>query len=187
MGRPSKLTDRQWSEIERRMVNGEAIRALAREYGIQPGSIRAKLSIRVENTKLAAESIVKTGELLDKLPVIAQQNAHGLADRLRSISSHLAGGADYGARTFHRLSMIANTKAEEIDESATLTDNAEAIRSVMAIQSAANEAAKTGINLLAANKDAIKNLNREPNDGPGLPALPDDQLAKVIKGLREQF
>ena len=34
MGRPSKLSPKQWAEVERRTAEGEGARALAREFGI---------------------------------------------------------------------------------------------------------------------------------------------------------
>ncbi len=39
MGRKSSLTEKQWSEIERRLVNGESARSLAREFEISEAAI----------------------------------------------------------------------------------------------------------------------------------------------------
>jgi predicted GIY-YIG superfamily endonuclease len=43
MGRPSKLTDRQWSEIEGLILNGESSRKIAGKYDVTEGAIRRRL------------------------------------------------------------------------------------------------------------------------------------------------
>lgn len=173
MGRPSKLTDRQWADIERRMVGGEAVRALAREYKIQPSTIRERLSARVEATKTAAASMAKAGELLDKLPISAQINARSLADRLRGISDNLAAAAELGAMTAHRLQALANSEVQKVDDARPL-DSLEALKGVALLTKLANDSAETGLNLLAANKDRIKD-----QEAAAAKTLTDDELMRI--------
>lgn len=171
MGRPSKLTDKQWTEVERRHVNGEKIRALAREYGVAEGSIRARVSTQTSEIKAVAHQIVAAEERFNALPVSAQVSAQSLVNELRAISGHLASAARYGSMTAHRLSVIAHGQTDLIDESASLDANADALKSVMALTRGANEAATIGLNLLAANK-GIK-MSHGPEDMPGtIPADP---------------
>jgi hypothetical protein len=156
MARPSKLTDKQWAEIERRLLDGDKPAALAKEYGIDRAAITRKFSQQVRNVNLVANQIVAVEKSLRALPVAQQLQAITLADELRAISTHLAGAAKFGAMTAHKLSAIANEQSEFIDSAATGEENAEALKSVMALTKTANEAAATGLNLLSANKEMTK-------------------------------
>eukprot|EP01034_Spumella_vulgaris_P031468 gene31468-38863_t len=102
MGRKSSLTEKQWSEIERRLIAGEKGRALAKEFGISEAA--------VPETAFSA------------LPISAQISARTLADELKEISLQLAGAARYSAATAHRLAGIAHAKVAEIDDAAPLDD-----------------------------------------------------------------
>jgi len=46
MGRKSSLTEKQWSEIGRRLVAGEKGRALAREFEVSEAIIRKRFASR---------------------------------------------------------------------------------------------------------------------------------------------
>ena len=70
-----------------------------------------------------------------------------------SISTHLASGAKYGAMTFHRLAGIANQHAQTLDDSAP---DMAALATIGALTKIGNENAAPGLNLLNANKDAVK-------------------------------
>lgn len=156
MGRPSKLTEKQWAEIERRHLAGESIRALAKAFKVAESTIRDRgISAQATEIKDVARQIVTVQERLASLPVSAQVSAHALADELRAISGHLASAAKYGSMTAHRLSIIAHGQTDKIDETASLDANAEALKSVMAMTKGANDAASIGLNLLAANKGTV--------------------------------
>lgn len=157
MGRKSKLTEQQWHEIERRMLEGEKTRALAREFGVSESTIRERKSAQVAEIQKAAETIVAGEQALANLPISAQISAQNLAARLRSISNHLAGAAEYGAATAHRLSGIAHAKVQEIDDAKPLdAESFEALRGVSVLTKMANESSVIGINLLSANKEMVK-------------------------------
>lgn len=80
---------------------------------------------------------------------------------------HLAGAAKYGASTAHRLSGIANAKVMEIDDAAPLTDaSLLSLKGVAVLTKVANEASQIGVNLLAANKDMIKEANQGNGQDP---------------------
>ncbi|HQS59667.1 MAG TPA: hypothetical protein PKZ37_14910 [Gallionellaceae bacterium] len=171
MGRKSKLTPEQWIDVERRvLVDGESVSAIAREFGMDEAAIRRKINpnkseksertdkskplMQLAKEKVSADKLVRDiSEEISGLPVARQNIVSDLARKLSSISDHLAGAAEYGAMTAHRLSMIANMQVAQIDESASLEENADALKSVLAITRAGNEAAQTGLNLLNANKD----------------------------------
>ena len=72
MGRKSKLNEKQWAEVQRRLLDGEAIRALAREFDVSEGSIRAQKSKRVETIKAVAKQVVETECAIKSLDFDAQ-------------------------------------------------------------------------------------------------------------------
>lgn len=165
MGRPSKLTDRQWESIGKRLLAGESTSALAREFGVSKATISERFSERLGNVKDAANHIVAAEVALSKLNVSEQIAARSLADDLKAISMHLAGAARYGASTAHRLSGIANARAEQIDDASQFTeDGFKAMAEVSALTKLANSAAEIPLGLLKANKEKVDDINR--NDEP---------------------
>lgn len=161
MGRPSKLTEKQWLVIAERMAAGESVRSLAREFKVSESTIRERLSAQTEKVKKVANQILATERELKSLPISAQITAHNLADQLRSISSHLASAANYGAATAHRLSGIANGKVSQIDDDKPMDEaSVESLKGIAVLTKLANASAEIGINLLRANKEAIDNMNK---------------------------
>lgn len=174
MGRHSKLTEAQWTEIERRILGGESQRKLADEYDISEAAIRKRLGARVKNIKEVANQIVDTEQKIAALPIGAQISAQNLAAKLRSISSHIASAADYGAMTAHRLAGIAHAQVEQIDDAAPLQESMEALRNVDVLTKMANSAGTIALNLLSANKEQAREANTErPVEDE---VLPDDPV-----------
>lgn len=160
MARKSPLTPKQWKEIEERLVNGEAGCALAKEFGVTYNAIKKRFGAGVHQVKKVAAQIVATESALKSLPVSAQISAVNLANRLRSISEHLSGAAEFGAMTAHRLSGLANSEVQKVDEVDPL-QSLEALKGVSALTRLANDSAEIGLNLLKANKEAIDDLNKQ--------------------------
>jgi hypothetical protein len=188
MGRPSKLTDKQWAEIERRSIAGESIRSLAAEFKVSEGTIRGRgISAHVSEIKDVAKQIARVQDRLAVMPISAQISAHSLAEELRSISTHLASAAKFGSMTAHRLSVIAHSQTDMIDEAAPFEDNTEALKSVLAMTKGANDAAVIGLNLLNANKETVKSMNEEKVingesvrlDSAAMAKLSDDELEQI--------
>lgn len=162
MGRKSKLTEEQWAQIRSRLLEGESGRALAEEFGVSETAIRKKVSSQVSEIKSVANQIASAQTALSKLPISSQISAQTLAQRLMSISNHLASAADYGAATAHRLAGIAHMKVAEIDDSAPLTEESvQTLKGVAVLSRMANEASEIGVNLLKANKDVTAEAGRE--------------------------
>ena len=85
-----------------------------------------------------------------------------LADDLKSISLHLAGAARFGSATAHRLAGIANAQVAEIDDADPLCPaSVETLKGVSALTRLANDAGALGMNLLAANKDRVREGERK--------------------------
>lgn len=185
MGRKSKLSPEQWAEVDRRIFEGESIRALAREHGISEATIRDRISKigKQENVQVVAGKIVEAQRSLAALPISAQITAQNLAARLLSISDNLASAAEYGAKTAHRLNALANSEVGKVDDANPLgKESLEAMRGVSAMTKLANEAAATGLNLLAANKDMMKSINTPKEaeaEKPVRPKMSRDEWLKT--------
>src|SRR5882724_2259578 len=80
MGRPSKLTERQWEEVGKRLLGGEKPAALAREFKVSKATLSERFSKRTETVKSVANQIVETRDALDALGLSEQLAAISLAD-----------------------------------------------------------------------------------------------------------
>ena len=161
MGRPSKLTEGQRAEIAQRLAGGETVRALAKEYGVAPSRISEHCSETSNVIKTATNKLVDAEVAVRSLSITEQISVRSLADRLLSISFNLAGAAESGAKTANKLASVAHSQAEKITGT-DLVGDAMALKSVLMLQQGANEAAKTGLGLLTANKDMMKDSGDEP-------------------------
>ncbi len=159
MGRNSKLTEKQWDDIRKRLLDGESARSISAEYGVSDTAIRKRLSSNVEQIKTVANQLVAAETNFQALPISSQIQARTLADRLKSISENLADAAHYGALTAHRLSGIAHGQVEKVDD-AEPEKSTEALQRVAVLTKMANASAEIGINLLRANKETVDDLNR---------------------------
>jgi AcrR family transcriptional regulator len=167
MGRTSKLTEKQWESIGKRLLSGESASSLAREFGVSKAAISQRFSKRHDEIKAVANQIVTTERALSKLNVSEQLAARSLADDLKAVSEHLLGAARYGSATAHRLAGIAHNKAAEIDDAAPLTDKSlDSLKGIAVLTKMANEASEIGVNLLRANKDTVEELNRGTKQVP---------------------
>lgn len=173
MGRKSALTDKQWAQIEKRLLEGEKAAQLAEEFGINRSQITRKFSAQIATVKSVANQIVAAEQALHSLPVAQQITAISLADQLRAISGHLAGAANYGAATAHRLAGIANAKVALIDDAAPLSEKSrEELKGIAALTRLSNEAAHIPLNLLKANKEVVDDLNSRES--------PEDELVAIM-------
>lgn len=176
MGRPSKLTDKQWADVDKRLLDGEPCRALATEYGIAESAIRKRFSAH-KQIKAVANQLVSAEAAYNALPISAQLQARTLAEELREISGHLAGAARLGAATAHRLSGIANAQAALVDDANPQAGkSAEALGNIAGLTKLANAASEIGVNLLRANKETIDAMNSKPaedgkKDGAPMPPV----------------
>lgn len=163
--KPAKLTEFQWNQIAERMAAGESINKLAREFNVERSTISRRLSAQTEEVKKVAVKIVESKMALKTLPVSAQITANNLADKLISISEHLAGAANYGAATAHRLAGIANSKVQLVDDARPLDEKSLLeLKGIAVLTKLANESSEIGINLLRANKEKVDELNKGPVD-----------------------
>jgi hypothetical protein len=165
MAQPSKLTEKQWAEIEKRLLEGEPARALAKAFGVTEGAIRKRKGTQVKQIKDVANQIVATELAFRSLPLGTQISTQRYASKLMAISDDMLDGSIHAASNYRRLSAIASTELDKVD-TVDPTESAGRLKVIAAITVMANEAAKTPVNLIAANKDSIKGAVNAPMDAP---------------------
>jgi hypothetical protein len=158
MARPSKLSPEQWQEIERRLASGERAADLAREFGISNTQISLRVSKVSKKVTETAHKLAEAQTALAELPVAQQYAAVGLAEKLRAISVSLANAAELGAKTAHRLHALANGEVAKVDDADPLK-SMEALKGVSVLTKLANDSSQIAVNLLAANRDTVKQVN----------------------------
>jgi hypothetical protein len=169
MGRKSALSERQWEEIEKRLLAGESASSLAREFGVGKSTISERSAKRVARVKAAASLMVQAETTFAALDISEKISARSLADELKEISAHLASAARFGSATAHRLSGIAHAKVQEIDDAKPLdAESMETLKGIAVLTRMANDASTIGVNLLSANKDQVKLVNEPPQAPSGL-------------------
>jgi len=181
MGRKSKLTPDQWAEVERRLLEGESRRAVGRDFGISETAISLHVKGPVEKLKSVAEKIVVAEVARAALTPIQRNTADNLAAKLMSISNSLAAAGELGAKTAHRLNALANSEVGKIDDSNPLGSR-ENLQGVAVLTKLANDSASIALNLLAANKATVEQMNNEkpPEEEPPLrPQISRDEWLKL--------
>ena len=150
------IDENQWKDILSRAVKGESTINLAREYGIDESTLRARGIVeQKKKIREIAENISTAQDELKSLPVISRIVAIDFANELMAISIHLASAAKKGAITADALSTVAQNEALKIDPD----DPEEGLQNLSMVAkytSVANEAARLGTNLLQANKDRVQ-------------------------------
>lgn len=180
-GRPPALTPGQQDEVRRRLAAGETAKALAVEFKVGRATIQRLSGVSVTVRKVA-ETVAAAQTALASLPVQQQHMALSLAEKLRSISDNLASAAEYGAKTAHRLQALANSQVSKVDDADPMKSVGQ-LRDVGVLTKLANESASIALNLVAANKDRVKELNSDPPLSASIPAgeLADATLEDLMR------
>lgn len=190
MARPSKLSQAKKDEIKRRHLAGEGVTALAKEYKVSKATISVLVSKRTTIQKEAAKQLATAEIIFENLPVSEQVNVRGLADQLKGISSNLIQAAMTGSATAKRINELVYKHAlliegdrERLEETATgeAGINEDALKRVIVLTKAANDASQIPLNLLAANKEQMKGLNELENESNAkkLHQMSDDELFSI--------
>lgn len=178
MGRKSALTEKQWSDIERRMLDGASVRGLATEYGIAESAIRKKLSARTKDVKTVANQLATAEVAFSKLPISAQISARSMTDRLKGMMMSLTSAGESAAGVAQYATHLANVTIQKVDESDPFSETSvQAIKGANALMAMANVAAEIPMGLIRAAKDIIISDDSKPASGAdGIPATPEYQL-----------
>lgn len=166
MGRLSKLTPAQWTEVGRRLNEGESAANLAKEFGISPTQISLRITKQSKVIWETAQKMADAQTAIAALPVAQQHQAMSLADRLRNISSSYASAAELGAKTAHRLHALANAEVAKVDDANLMSDESmTALKGVGVLTKLGNDALVPASNLLAANKETLARASDDKAEG----------------------
>lgn len=194
MSRRPTLTEEQWAQVGKRLLEGESIAELAREFKVGESTIRSHFARKGQKTttikdvasKLfdAEQATSAAQQALKTLPQDAQYVALSLASKMRSISESLASAAEIHAKTSMRLASLANSESAKIDDASPLK-SAESIKSVVLLTKASNESAHIPLNLLSANKEQTKRQLEEERalTGNGEEVLTPERRAEGLRRI----
>lgn len=176
MARPPKLTPEQLIQIEMRLLAGESPEKVGPEFGVSGTAIRKRFGTNKQvglqslKVKAAAQQMVEARAAIQALPPAHRSVALSLAD----LSETVLRTAEIGSRTAYRLTSLANSQAAKIDDvdpTGEGSPSLNALKSVVMLTKAANESSVLTSNLLAANKDRLR---EDPPEDPGQAVLPAD-------------
>ncbi len=146
------------------LADGEPYKAIAKKYECSESAIRKGLTRLHElaNKKVAADLSVRTiDKEISNLSVPQQRVVSVLAERLVSVSEHMASAAHWSAMSADHLSELANMNVRDILKNPLESDKSiAALRSFKIHTDLANLSAEIPIGLLRANKDTIDDLNK---------------------------
>lgn len=83
MGRPSRLSPREWDTIAWRLLSGEPLSALAREFGISKSAVSQRLADQVSACRRVALQLFEADQALRALTPDQQLAALRLAESIR--------------------------------------------------------------------------------------------------------
>lgn len=115
LGRPLKLTPNQINDIENRLIGGETVRSLAREYDVSAATISTTFSKRVKKIKDVTNRVVDVVDKFADLTVIEQAKVFSLADMMREGQMYMAKAAKDGALNAATLADIAKRALSKVD------------------------------------------------------------------------
>jgi len=146
-----KLTADQWVDIETRLFKGEATAyALAKEYGISEGTIRARVNPKKRGmVNEAVTKLVEAKMAIAELPPSLQPHIDTMAETAIRTKQTLGLMSELNAKTGHKMAYIANLQSSKIDENAPDPDT---VRLVHGLIETANKAAWQPLELLKASK-----------------------------------
>lgn len=158
MAGKSKLTEYQWAEVEKCLLDGETQEVVSKRFGISRRALAGKMGSRVKAIQDVATQMVDARKTLEVMPIASQINAQTLINRLMNISDHMTSAAEYSARNAHKLSRLATDHLESVD-SDTLLNDPNTLRVVTGLTTMANEASKIPLGLINASKEQMQRIN----------------------------
>lgn len=179
MGRKSALTEKQWQAIEKRILDGESVRPLAREFEISEAAIRKRLGARTKDIKTVANQMVAAETAFAALPIGAQIGARTMADRMKAMMLSMTSAGESAAGIVQRATQIANVQMQKVDDADPFSDESvKTLKGVSFLMSLATDSAEIPMGLIRAAKDlAIGDSGKGDQGQPeGIPAAPEYQL-----------
>ena len=177
----TKLTRDQWNDIERRLLEGERGFALAKEYGVSEGTIRYRFPKKREELDNAVDAVIQARTAVAKLPKSLQLRVANLADVKMQIIDMQSRSALLAAQTAYKMTQVANTQADKIDEHAP---DLETARIVHGFLETAKVASYQPIELMKVAKDAqpdVVDAEEVPKIDPS--KLSNSALAEIMAAM----
>jgi hypothetical protein len=172
MGRKSRFSEKEWEAIDRRLLEGEAARAIATELGCSEAIIRARKKARVEKIKDAANQVVAADRALKGLDLPAQRAALTFAQRLQAMGDGLAEAGMLGAQNAADLKFVGRgelAKALAFLEKGDVKSAGEALERVKQLGALANDEADIAVRLTTSQREAVREAQKvPPADAPDL-------------------
>lgn len=183
MPKPSPLNIKQWAEIQKRLLDGEPGRVLAREFKISETAIRKKFGAQTKQVKSIGAELFSAEQKFRSLPISSQCMVRTFADDLHAMNMHMAGAGKFNSATAHRLSGIANAQVCKIDDSNPLASH-DALQAISVLTKLSNEAGLIPLGLIKANSELMKDSARTDalDNGETLTADKFREIAKEISG-----
>ena len=157
MAGKSKLTEYQWAEVEKCLIDGETQEVVSKRFGISRRALAQKMGSRVRAIQDVATQMVDARKTLEVMPIASQINAQTLINRLMNISDHITSAAEYSAKNAHKFSKLANEHLEKVDTD-NLLQNPDTLRVVNGLTTMANEASKIPLGLINASKEQMQKI-----------------------------
>jgi hypothetical protein len=155
MGRPSKLDERQWAEIGRRLAQGEKAADLAKEFKVSRPTIVGRFSNKVSEIRSVANALASAEMAIERMPVSDAMSVRALADSLKQVGGNLVRAAKAGSDTSALLAEIANQKAARVVGEDGKVDGA-TIAEIAVLTEASNSAAKPALKLVTSSTSPAK-------------------------------
>lgn len=157
----SKLTELQWRKVEKRYLAGESASKLATEFGVTEAAIRKKYGSRQKEIKTIANQLYQVEKVINDLDEDTKIRVRTLADRLMSVSTHMADAAISSAKLTNKMARIAYLEAQKINEADPM-DNPELLHGVNNCIQMANNASVIAISMMDKNKALMDNQSDKP-------------------------
>lgn len=156
MGRPSKLTEKQWDEVIRRNLAGESISKLAAEFEVSRSAMTEKIGNRVAAVKDVANQMVSSERAFKSIPVSDRVHVISVRDRLSVLEDVYLQTADIAARNSMHMHSLASEQKQYIDDASPFADgkSKDAVRAFNALTRAGNDAMVIPSTLLKASQEA---------------------------------
>jgi hypothetical protein len=178
MARPSKLTDKQWETIGKRLLDGEKPSDLAREYGVSKAAISQRFSKRIETVKTVAHQMVALDDAMGKLNVSEQFAARSLSEKLKAMRESMGSAGESLAGIAQRASALANETFQKVNDADPFSEESvKCIKGVGVLLNVANQAAELPMMLIKSAKDMVDPDGPKGGKGEGgIPKAPEYQL-----------
>lgn len=185
MGRPSKLSPKQWAELFRKEELGIPQKDLAREYKISTAAVsKAVVGFRKSVTP-AVDAVIEAELRMASLTPGERLAAENIIDVRRTIMNGMAEAAVYGAKTAAHLQKIAHRRISTVQglgpKGELTADEVRAAGEGRSLLQVANEAAMVPLRLIEAD------LKREEPPIGDFAGKSDDELIDALDAAEDQL